>query len=310
MQTVLIAGGTGLIGSALEGLLREWNLRVIILSRSSHPQPSDPLLSYAQWNVAERQIDAEAVTSADYVVQLAGAGIIDRNWTKAYREEIRRSRIESTRFLRDSLRDIPNRVQAVACASATGYYGDSQDHVFNEGDGPAPDFMGETCRLWEEAAREISALGKRVVILRTGMVLSSDGGALEKFVTPLRFGIAGILGRGDQWVSWIHIRDLCRLYFNAIRNERLTGLYNAVAPSAVTNKELVMTLARTLKGPNFLPVHVPEFLLRLLKGEMGGEALKSCRVSSGRMAEDSFQFSYPTLHSAFEGLFGKKGQKP
>ena len=191
-------------------------------------------------------------------------------------------------------------------ASAIGWYGSDTTipptKYFVETDSPDTDFLGETCRLWEESIEPVKQLNKRLINIRTGIVLNNGKGALKEFSRSLKFNIGAILASGEQMISWIHIDDLCRIYIDAIENENLTGVYNAVAPNPVNNKTLTFELARKLKGKNFIPIHVPEFILKIVLGEMSVEVLKSCAVSSDKIKNTGFQFLYPTIESALRNL--------
>jgi len=305
MDTVLITGGTGLVGRALSRLLTEVGYRVIILSRHSGTSSDNPLISYAQWDIARQTIDVAAVQQADYIVHLAGANVADKRWTSSRKKEIMNSRTKSSELLHDTLAKHSNKVKKVISASATGYYGEDQGHAFVESDPPANDFLGTTVVAWEESVLKMKQLGKKVVLLRTGIALSPEGGALKEFYKPLRFGFATILGNGDQYISWIHLHDLTRLYLSAIVNHELEGIYNAVAPNPVQHKKLVMTMAQVAKGKSFLPLHVPGFALKLGLGEMSVELLKSVNVSSSKIEQTGFVFSYPDITSAMENFFPK-----
>jgi len=303
MDTVLITGGTGLVGRALSRLLAEVGYKVIILSRQKGTASDNKLISYAQWDVSRQTIDVAALQQADYIVHLAGANVADKRWTASRKKEILNSRVQSSNLLYDTLEKYPNKVKKIISASATGYYGEDQGRAFVETDTPATDFLGTTCVAWEESVLRMKQPGKKIVILRTGITLSKEGGALKEFYKPLKFGFATILGNGEQYISWIHIHDLVRLYLSAIVNHELEGIFNAVAPNPVQHKELVMTMAHIAKGNSFISLHVPSFALKLGLGEMSVEVLKSCNVSSAKIQQTGFVFSYPTIQAAMEKIF-------
>jgi len=308
METVLITGGTGLVGKALTAQLVKKGYSVIILTRKlPSGNNSQPQIKYALWNVKANTIDAEAIRKADHIIHLAGAGVVDKRWTAAYKKEIADSRTQSSALLITAMKEHSNKIQTVVSASATGWYGEDGRQQkgskgFIESDPPAEDFLGETCRLWEQSIEPAEQMGKRVVKIRTGIVLSNDGGAFAEFKKPLSFGIAGILGNGTQTVSWIHIDDLCRIYVEALQNKQLAGSYNATAPTPVTNKTLTMQLAARLKGKLFIPVHVPAFVLKLMLGESSIEVLKSCTVSCEKIKQAGFTFLYPSIEAALAQL--------
>ncbi len=305
MQTVLITGGTGLVGKALGQALLQKGYRVIVLSREANKKSTAANLSYATWNVQQQTIDKTAVAEADYIIHLAGAGVADERWAKKRKQEIIDSRVQSSKLVVDSLKNIPNKVKAVVSASAVGWYG--ADSVipnlkpFAEDAKPNIDFLGNTCKQWEESIEPVTELNKRVVKLRIGIVLSKEGGALREFLKPLKFGFATILGSGKQIISWVHIQDMVRMFIAAIENEKMNGVYNAVAPKPVSNKELIMTLAKSRKK-FFIPVKVPAFVLKLILGEMSIEILKSATVSADKISNAGFQFSFSTIEKAIDNL--------
>ena len=307
METVLITGGTGLIGQALTQLLTDHGYQVIILSRQPHADKNteNSLVTYAGWDLRRQTVDTDALAAADHIVHLAGANVGGKRWTSSYKKEILESRTLSSQLLFKALAQHPNKVKKFISASATGYYGnyDNNKSPFTETSPPAGDFLGTTCQAWENSVREVESLGKQVVIFRTGIVLSKKGGALKEFYKPLQFGFATILGNGEQWISWIHLQDLVRLYFNAIVNPQLQGIFNAVAPQPVHHKELILTMARAAKGKSFITAYVPAFALKLALGEMSVEVLKSVRVSSQKIQNTGFVFSYPDIQTAMEQLF-------
>ena len=310
MSTILITGGTGLLGSALTKLLLSEGHKVIILTRN--PKPSNqPDIEYAKWDAKSETIDKNAVSSADYIIHLAGAGVADKRWSEDRKKEIVESRTQSSALIIKALQEIPNHVEAVVSASAIGYYGDDEKRgpkkkSFTEEMRPDKEFLGETCRLWEESIEPVQKEGKRLVKLRIGIVLSNDGGALPEFKKPIKFGIAGVLGSGKQVVSWIHIHDVCRMFLFAIQNKNLQGVYNAVAPTPVRNKELTILLAEKMKGRFFVDLHVPAFALKIMLGEMSVEVLKSATVSCEKIRTEGFNFLYPTIEAALENLVNGK----
>lgn len=309
MPTVLITGGTGTIGKRLTALLLQKGYSVNILSREKK-QSSNPKLHYYQWDINNQTIEQEAVQSANFIIHLAGAGVADKRWTATRKNEIKQSRINSCMLIVDTLLHTPNKVEAIVSASAIGWYGpDSPDtikHGFIETDPVYPDFLGETCKGWEDSIAPVVSMGKRLVILRTGIVLSNDGGAFVEFKMPLKFKLATILGSGKQMISWIHIDDLCNQYIFAIENPAMHGVYNAVAPSPVCNKELIITLAKRICGKYFLPFYVPSFLLKIVLGEMSIEVLKSTTVSAQKIINQGFYFEYPLINNAIISLTTRK----
>ena len=306
-QTVLITGGTGLVGKALTKALVTKGYNVIILSRDVSSKKNKPGISYARWDVAKQEIDLAALESADYIIHLAGAGVVDKRWTDAYKKEIVESRTESSRLIFETLQNNPNKVKAIVNASAIGWYGADANPVksFIETDKADESFLGDTCRLWEQSIEPVESLGKRLVKLRIGIVLSNDGGALPEFKKPLTFGVASILGNGKQMVSWIHIDDLCRLFIAAIENENLSGSYNAVAPNPVSNKALTITLAKVIKGNFYIPLHVPAFVLKIMMGQRSVEVLKSATVSCKKIMDTGFQFTFMNIDAALNNLVKK-----
>ena len=271
-------------------------------------------IQYAEWDISKRMVDENVIAEADYIVHLAGAGVGDKRWTKKRRREIINSREYSGKLIVDTLKKIPNHVKAVISASAIGWYSptpilqdknNKADGFRTEDDLADKSFLGRTCQEWEEAIDPVNQLGKRLVKLRTGIVLSNEGGVLPEFKKPLHFRFAPILGSGKQIISWIHIDDLVRIYIEAIKNEKLSGVYNAVAPHPVSNKEFIFSLAKTMKGNLFIPVHVPAFLLKLALGEMSIEVLKSTGVSCDKIRQAGFTFQYSEIDKALQQLSGR-----
>ena len=311
MPVVLITGGTGLIGKNLTRHLTSKGYEVIIVSRKPTHASDDPKISFANWNVEEQKIDSDAIAKADYIINLAGAGVMEKKWSENYKKGIIESRTRSGELLINALQKNTNNVKAFISASAIGWYGGDTKALlhkngFIETDPADKKFLGETCRLWEESIEPVTKLNKRLVKLRTGIVLSNDGGAFTEFKRSLRFGIAAILGNGKQMISWIHIDDLCRMYIYAIENENLSENYNAVAPSPVNNKTLILKLAKKMRGQFYIPIHIPQFLLKLILGQRSIEILKSATVSCEKIKATGFTFLYPSIDAALKQLSKKK----
>ena len=304
MQTVLLTGGTGLVGKAFTQLLTSKGYQVIILSRGKKEIVTEPNVTYAQWNVATEEIDIEAVKKADYIIHLAGAGVMDKKWTEQYKKEIVDSRVKSGALIVNTLKNNEHNVKAIVSASAIGYYGEDKidNYFFTETDKPAEGFLGSTCQLWEDSIDYANSLGIRVAKMRIGIVFSNNGGALAEFVKPLKFKLATILGKGSQVISWIHIDDLCRQFLFAIENEDIKGAYNAVAPNPVTNKNLMLKLARKIAGKFYFPCYIPSFFLKLMMGDRSIEILKSTTVSCKKITDAGFNFLYNEVDEALEDL--------
>ena len=307
MQTVLITGGTGMVGKSLTQHLLNNQYKVIILSRSVQNNQANANLSYALWDVKKQQIDIAAIKAADYIVHLAGAGVVDKKWTDAYKKEIIDSRIESSKLLFDALKNNENKVKAIVSASAIGWYGADAVPVkpFIETDEADDSFLGLACKLWEDSVSAFTSLGKRAVKIRIGIVMSNDGGALAEFKKPVKLGVASILGSGKQMVSWIHIDDLCRAFIAGIENDKMDGSYNAVAPLPVSNKTLSVTLAKAMNGNFYIPLHVPEFVLKIMMGDRSIEVLKSATVSCEKLLKTGFTFQYNSIEETIANLIKK-----
>ena len=304
MATILITGGTGLIGTALTPMLLSKGYEVIILTRQPD-QENTGAVKYANWNVESGTIDKDAIARADYLIHLAGTNVGEKRWTKKRKKEILDSRKKSGELIIKALKEIPNKVQCVLTASGIGWYGPDTDiskqKGFNENDPHSNDFLGEVCEQWEESLKPVVALDKRLIIFRQGIVLSNHGGAFIEFKKPLKFGMATILGSGVQILSWIHIEDLCRMYMYALENN-LSGVFNAVAPRVISNKNFTLQLAKKVRGKFFIPIYVPSFGLKIVLGEMSIEVLKSATVNSEKIKSTGFQFLYPSIEAAFNNL--------
>ena len=300
---ILITGGTGLVGNHLSKILKKKGYDVAILSREKNINAN--IKTYS-WNVDKKEIDTEAIEKTDYIIHLAGAGIAEKRWSKKRKQLIIDSRIKSADFILSKIKENKIQLKAFISASAIGYYGAiTSDKIFIETDVAATDFLGNTCSLWEQAVDRFDELGIRTVKIRTGIILSKEDGALAKMTIPVKMGIGSSIGSGKQFIPWIHIDDLCNIYVKAIEDNKLKGAYNAVAPEHITNRELTKALAFALNKPFYFP-NVPALLIKLLFGKMADILLKGSRVSSEKITNSGFNFSFPNIKGAFENLFPKK----
>lgn len=298
-KTILLAGGTGLIGSRLVEVFREKGHTVRILSRNPKGE------NQFAWNPAAGTIDDQAVQGADAVINLAGAGIADKRWSAARKKLLIDSRVQSTVLLRESFQRLGHQPEVYLSASGVGYYGNSGEEWVNENTPPADtSFLVQCCADWEQSVETIGAMGIRTVIFRTGIVLDQSGGALREIIKPMRFGLGAYFADGQAWYSWIHIDDMCQMYLWALEHPTVEGIYNAVAPHPVRNKYLVQATARAMQqAAIFVPA--PKFALRILLGEMADVVLFSNRVSAERLIQAGFHFHYPELEAALDQIFKK-----
>ncbi|MBP1639394.1 MAG: hypothetical protein H6Q17_977 [Bacteroidetes bacterium] len=300
MATVLITGGTGLIGRHLSHLLKEKGYTVGILSRSGKQKKDDFPVYY--WDIDKQIIDPKAILSSDFIIHLAGENIGEKRWTEERKKEIISSRILPTQLLFDAVSKSTHKPQAFISASAIGYYGAvTSEHIFTEQDPAANDFLGNTCRQWESEADKFEEFGIRTIKIRTGMVLSPTGGVLEKMKLPLKMGLGTLFGTGDQYMPWIHIDDLCCIYLKAIEDSSMTGAYNAVAPEPVSNRQFMQTIALTMHKEMRLH-RIPAAVLKLALGSMSEILLEGSRVSAEKIINSSYEFRHPVLQDALNDL--------
>lgn len=291
MAKILITGGTGLVGKRLTKMLVDKNHEVRILSRN--PKAENEF----EWNISKGFVAAKAIEDIEYIVHLAGAGIADKRWTSERKKVIIDSRVESANLLFSKIKEQHISLKGFISASGSNYYGaKTTDKIFKETDEVGTDFLGEVCFKWEAAANKFKELNTNVAILRTGVVLSEKGGALDKMKTP----IISPLGSGKQYMPWIHIDDLCSLYIKSIE-ENLNDVYNATSPEYHTSKTFSKTLAKAIKRP-YLPIAVPGFLLKLIFGELAIILLEGSRLSSEKIIKEGFVFKYKKLDTALKNL--------
>ncbi|WP_343533392.1 TIGR01777 family oxidoreductase [Pedobacter sp.] len=301
-KNILIAGATGLIGQELVAQLQAKGHQVSILTRKPTPKAG---IKVFLWNVDEQQIDKDALTGVDTVINLAGEGIADQPWNRQRKQQIIDSRVKSTELLFKAIKETNTPIESYISASGVGYYGNRGDEILDEESAAGDDFMAHCCIEWEKAADQGIALGIRVVKLRTGIVLSERGGALPTLEKPIKNFVGAALGTGKQWMPWIHMDDLVNIYINAVEDTLMFDAYNATAPSPVTNATFTKALAKALHRPVW-PINVPKFILKLILGEMSILPLISNNTSAQKILNTGFQFRYLTLENALTAIYEQK----
>lgn len=297
---ILITGATGLIGTELVELLLKRGIHVNFLTTSQKKIDKKPNLQGFFWNPEKGIIDENAFIGVDSIIHLAGANVAKR-WTNAYKQEIIESRIVSSNLLFKVLKHNPNQVKQIISASAIGIYPDSLKNIYTETNKTIDDsFLGNVVVKWEDSVDKFKLLNIQVCKLRTGIVLSENGGALTEMIKPIKFGLGAAFGSGKQFQSWIHITDLVEMYLFAVQNN-LTGIYNAVAPNPISNKQLTVAIAKKLKKTLFLP-NIPEFIMQMILGEMHEILFSSQNVDNKKIINEGFLFKYNSVEKALEDL--------
>lgn len=299
MAHILITGGSGSIGRRLIPKLRENGHSVAVIGRSIHKSLDVPSFT---WDLQKGTLDERALKDVTHIIHLAGAGIADKPWSPSRKQEIIESRVKPLQLLSDVLKKRNQRIEAIISSSAVGYYGAvTSEKVFTEDDAPANDFLGSTCKLWEDAVQSFKPVSDREVRVRTGIVLMKGDGALPKLATPVRFGVGAAIGSGKQWMPWIHVDDMTSIYLHAVENKHMHGAYNAVAPENATQTKFIQRIGKSLNRPVFLP-SVPKFLVSTVMGEMAKVVTEGSRVSSQKIMDAGFEFKHPQLQEALNDL--------
>jgi uncharacterized protein (TIGR01777 family) len=299
LKRVLITGGSGLVGMRLSWHLQNLGYKVTHLS---HSKPQNPIYPTYFWNPAKNEIEEAALTNTDAIVHLAGANVGAGRWTEKRKKQILDSRVLSGQCLYDALKKYPNQVKRIICASATGYYPQTQTaDVYTELSEHGYGFLYEVVAAWEATAELFKQLQISTAVVRIGVVLSTKGGALPKLVTPVKYFLGSPLGSGTQMLPWIHIDDLCRTFTWLLKEDHLTGTFNAAAPNAVSNAEATRLLGKILNRKIWLP-NVPAFIIQLLFGEMSVLVLKGCVASPAKLEQTGYKFIHPTFEKAVTDL--------
>lgn len=302
---VLITGATGLIGSEIVKLCHDKGFEVHYLTTSKRKIVTEDNFKGFYWSPSTGEIDENCFEEVEYIINLVGASISKR-WTKSYKEEIINSRIDSLKLLNASLKKLPsNTVKSFVSASAIGIYPNSLSNYYEtDEEGIDASFLGTVTSKWEKAIDELKMNGFPVAKIRIGLVLSTQGGALPEIVKPVKYGLGAAFGTGEQWQSWIHIKDLSAMFLYILEHT-MEGVFNGVAPNPVTNSKLTKEIASLLKRPLFLP-NIPKNIMTLILGEMAYLLFASQRVSSKKIQNLGFQFQHQSIRSALESLMMKK----
>ena len=299
MKKILITGGTGTIGKKLSQNLSRLGYEVVVLSRNPNSTTKNQLF----WDYENKKMDSDALKNTYALIHLAGTNIGEKRWTEARKKELIGSRVDSLQFLYKEFEKINQFPEILISSSAVGYYGAvTSNKIFTEENAAAKDFLGQLCEKWENAALHFQEKVKKLVIIRTGVVLSNEkSGALQKMLFPFKLGLGSAIGSGKQYLPWIHIDDIVQQYIFALENGELNGIYNAVAPEHITNFSFSKKLAKTLKKPFFLPA-IPTFMLKMIFGEMHQIITEGSRISTKKMESTGYSFRFPTLEKALKNL--------
>ncbi len=301
-KNILITGGTGLVGKQLIPALQAQGHQISILSRK---QQSIYGVKVYLWNVNNQTIDPKALDGIDTIIHLAGEGIADEKWTPERKKEIIDSRVLSARLLYKTIRETKAPVQTFVSASAVGFYGDRKDEILRETTESGTGFLPDCCVQWEDAANEGIEMGIRVVKVRIGLILTLAGGVLVSMQKPIKYFIGAPLGSGKQWMPWIHLDDVVKIFVTAVENTAFIGAYNACAPFPVSNKLLTKTIAGKLNRPVW-PIPVPKIVLKAMMGEMSILALMSSNTMVQKILDTGYTYEYVNLDLALESIYNKR----
>lgn len=299
-QSVVITGATGLVGTKLVAAFEADGWKVMRAVR----RPVQDAQSEIHWDPESGKIESEKFEGVDAVVHLAGANIAGRRWNEKYKQVLLDSRVKGTTLISDTIANLENKPRVFACASAIGYYGDRGNEELNEEAPTGDGFLPEVCMQWERSCQSARDAGIRVVNARIGVILSPEGGALQKMLLPFKLGMGGVLGNGSQYFSWIALDDIVSAFQFVVKSELISGPVNFVSPRAVTNREYTKTLGSVLGRPTIFPV--PAFAARLALGEMADALLlASTRVVPEKLTLAGFDYEFPQLEPALRHLLGK-----
>ena len=296
-KIILITGASGMLAKHLAKQLKaEYAVRFLTRKVT---QSNEYL-----WDIKEKYIDPNALKDVHSIIHLAGSSIADKRWTKKRKQVIISSRVDSAYLILDELKKHKLTIESFISASAIGYYGTiTTDDIFNEESPKGSDFLSDVCDQWEEAAHAFksSNVANRIAIIRIGIILAKNDGALKKITGPIKYGLGSGIGTGKQYMPWIHIKDLCGAFKFILQNKDLSGTFNAVSPEYITNIELTKRIGKVINRPIILP-NIPKFIIQGIFGEMGGILLDGSRVSSQKIIRKGFKCNYRDLNDALNDI--------
>ena len=305
-KKVIITGATGLIGKKLAEVLIRRGDNVIIFSRNIDkaklvfPKAKD----FVQWDYNKPELWQSEIDGSDTVIHLAGINLFDRRWNENFKRKVFESRKISTHNLVEAIGLCTNKPEVFVSASGIGYYGDCGDTLLSEDSYAGKDFLADVCKVWESEAALVEIFNVRTVQIRTGLVLSTEDGALKQMLTPFKLFVGGYLGNGKQWASWLHIDDIVRIYIHAIDNSNLSGAVNAASPNPVRMKEFAKTLGKVLSRPALFPV--PKFALKIAVGEAADVVVASQKIDVKKLLDSGYKFRFTELKNALSDLLIKR----
>jgi uncharacterized protein len=304
-KKIIITGATGLIGKKLCQALFDRGDAVTVFSRNIQAAKKKlPFIkNFVEWNYNKPEEWKSHLDGKDSIVHLAGVNLFSKRWSEDFKKKIIDSREVSTKNLVEAFKDFREKPRVFVSASGVGYYGDGGETILTEDSPKGKDFLADVCDVWERESQKTGDYGIRNVQVRTGIVLSTEDGALKQMLLPFKYFIGGSLGSGKQWFPWLHIDDVVRIYIHAIDNKNLSGAVNAACPNIVRMKEFAKTLGKVMKRPSLFPV--PEFVLRVVVGEAAGTVATGQRVSVDKLLNSKYKFGFENLEEALAELLGK-----